>query len=393
MSAAERDASLAAAAEEKARAEEAARRGRSTRLAIDLAGPLLTTLKLKLRELISYISYIKLKPAPLKEGAGTGLFRNPFLAVAAPRFVSSTPKPEAAKKKESKEEGALAAKAAAFREGQRELSRGMATVRAFDENARRSPSRSRNAFDENARRVLERVQHDEMIASARPPAIEDLEAEPEELALASGADEDADFWGAEPRIRIAPQKANVRQNEEDGPGMTEDGPCVGRRPAAAAAAADSGAALSMHQPWASLLVLGIKRVEGRGWPTPHRGTLWIASTVKEADPEEVRDVEGYYSALARRAGRPPPAFPEAYPSGVLLGCVDVTDCLSHEQWTARLEAGDCASWPEENDSRYVFVCERRRRLPVPFPVRGQHKIWRLDPKSWETAKRAAAGLG
>lgn len=31
------------------------------------------------------------------------------------------------------------------------------------------------------------------------------------------------------------------------------------------------AVLSMHQPWASLLVYGIKRIEGRTWPTDHRG--------------------------------------------------------------------------------------------------------------------------
>ena len=29
--------------------------------------------------------------------------------------------------------------------------------------------------------------------------------------------------------------------------------------------------LTMHQPWASLLVYGIKRIEGRSWPSPIRG--------------------------------------------------------------------------------------------------------------------------
>ena len=49
--------------------------------------------------------------------------------------------------------------------------------------------------------------------------------------------------------------------------------------------------LSMHQPWASLLVAGIKRVEGRPWPTDHRGRLWIASTAREASPLEVATLE------------------------------------------------------------------------------------------------------
>ena len=38
------------------------------------------------------------------------------------------------------------------------------------------------------------------------------------------------------------------------------------------------ACLSMHQPWASLLVAGIKRIEGRTWSTNHRGRLWIHAT-------------------------------------------------------------------------------------------------------------------
>ena len=38
---------------------------------------------------------------------------------------------------------------------------------------------------------------------------------------------------------------------------------------------DDGMCLSLHQPWASLLVMGIKRHEGRTWYTQHRGRLWI----------------------------------------------------------------------------------------------------------------------
>ena len=48
------------------------------------------------------------------------------------------------------------------------------------------------------------------------------------------------------------------------------------------------ACLSMHQPWASLLVHGIKRIEGRSWKTEHRGWLWIASTAQEADPAAIQ---------------------------------------------------------------------------------------------------------
>ncbi|KAI8560960.1 hypothetical protein RHMOL_Rhmol04G0296900 [Rhododendron molle] len=37
--------------------------------------------------------------------------------------------------------------------------------------------------------------------------------------------------------------------------------------------------LTMHQPWASLLVYGIKRIEGRSWPSPIRGCVEVVGCV------------------------------------------------------------------------------------------------------------------
>lgn len=77
--------------------------------------------------------------------------------------------------------------------------------------------------------------------------------------------------------------------------------------------------LSMHQPWASLLVAGIKkcvfvcvkefrtvwinmqqflcRHEGRVWYSEHRGRLWIASTAKEPHAEDIAHLEQFYREL------------------------------------------------------------------------------------------------
>lgn len=54
--------------------------------------------------------------------------------------------------------------------------------------------------------------------------------------------------------------------------------------------------MSMHQPWASLLIAGIKKHEGRSWYTSHRGRLWIAATAKPVDPDEVNVMERFYRA-------------------------------------------------------------------------------------------------
>lgn len=39
------------------------------------------------------------------------------------------------------------------------------------------------------------------------------------------------------------------------------------------------------------------RSEGRTWYTTHRGRLWIAATVKQPDPKEIRENEEFYRRL------------------------------------------------------------------------------------------------
>lgn len=58
---------------------------------------------------------------------------------------------------------------------------------------------------------------------------------------------------------------------------------------------DLGMCLSMHQPWASLLIAGFKRFEGREWTHKYRGPLWIHATAQKPQPEEVEQLEAYYT--------------------------------------------------------------------------------------------------
>lgn len=60
---------------------------------------------------------------------------------------------------------------------------------------------------------------------------------------------------------------------------------------------DMRSCMSMHQPWASLLIAGIKKHEGRPWYTSHRGRLWIAATAKPVDMEAVKTMENFYKKL------------------------------------------------------------------------------------------------
>lgn len=122
--------------------------------------------------------------------------------------------------------------------------------------------------------------------------------------------------------------------------------------------------MSMHQPWASMLVSGIKRHEGRSWYSAHRGRLWIASTAKPVEMDEVKKMEQFYKALYNDEDI---KFPTQYPSGVLLGCVKLNDCLPQEEYRKVYKNG-------ESESPFVFICGDPQELSVKFPVKGEHKI-------------------
>ncbi|GLI66591.1 hypothetical protein VaNZ11_010511 [Volvox africanus] len=70
-----------------------------------------------------------------------------------------------------------------------------------------------------------------------------------------------------------------------------------------------------------------------------------------------------------------PNFPPAYPTGVLLGCVDVVDVLpasTLERWPGLPE-----SCRLEASAPFCFLCQNPKRLVVPQQLKGQQRIWQL----------------
>jgi len=140
---------------------------------------------------------------------------------------------------------------------------------------------------------------------------------------------------------------------------------------------DDGICLSMHQPWASLLVMGIKIHEGRTWYTAHRGRLWIHAGSKVPTQQEITELQNFYRV---HTGNELHQFPPYYPTSCLLGCVDVSDCLSQEEY--RLEYPD-----GESQSPYVLICHNPQELVMKFPMSGKHKLFKLDSKVHAAAKK------
>lgn len=92
--------------------------------------------------------------------------------------------------------------------------------------------------------------------------------------------------------------------------------------------------------------------------------MWIASTAKPVNQDEIQQMEQFYRLHLKDENIP---FPSQYPSSVLLGCVNVTDCLPQEEYRKFYPDG-------ESESPYVFICNNPIELPIRFPISGSHKI-------------------
>ncbi len=106
-------------------------------------------------------------------------------------------------------------------------------------------------------------------------------------------------------------------------------------------------ALTVRQPWASLIMAGIKDVENRTWPTSYRGPLVIhAGLGLDHDAFTVH-------------GR----LLDELPRGVVLGTVELVGCVrGHPSPWAE---ADCWNW----------LVADPRPLAAPVPAKGKLGMW------------------
>ncbi|CAA3031172.1 Hypothetical predicted protein [Olea europaea subsp. europaea] len=148
--------------------------------------------------------------------------------------------------------------------------------------------------------------------------------------------------------------------------------------------------LTMHQPWASLLVHGIKRIEGRSWPAPIRGRLWIHAASKVPEPDTIKAMEDFYREIYAVNGVTHIEFPEHYPVSRLLGCVEIVGCVTCEElvsWDAIPEGVRL-----EGQTAFVWLCEQPQKLVVPFEMRGYQGVYNLERKIYESAVRGLTSI-
>lgn len=100
-------------------------------------------------------------------------------------------------------------------------------------------------------------------------------------------------------------------------------------------------ALSIRQPWASLIVLGIKDIENRTWATRQRGPVFVHASKGMTRDEHADAIEFAVEAIRadpRNAGATKIrtlrelglAF-DSLPRGGVIGTVEIVDCVNRSE--------------------------------------------------------------
>lgn len=194
-------------------------------------------------------------------------------------------------------------------------------------------------------------------------------------------------------------------------------------------------AITLWEPWASLIASGVKTIETRSWATKYRGPLAIHAAAR---PVREKLVLGDYEAWpADTKDRPHPNHPGGRPArlycnkgpwlsaatwrpltfGAVVATADLVDCLpmvniGEETAITRLEIGTwggdpnlmiCGPQPDGDDidpsdfyerdvtdqlpygdftpGRWAWLLENVRPVALPIPARGRQQLWTwTDPR-------------
>ena len=143
-------------------------------------------------------------------------------------------------------------------------------------------------------------------------------------------------------------------------------------------------AITILEPWASLIAYGEKKIETRSWETKYRGRIVIHAGKSK---KYIRGVIAKFNGIQL-----PDKFTLNY--GKVIAIADLVDCtqfvhslipgrntilLNGEEVTEKeIAFGDCTV------GRWAWVLENVQRVE-PLPAKGQQRIWNLDVPALEIA--------
>lgn len=134
--------------------------------------------------------------------------------------------------------------------------------------------------------------------------------------------------------------------------------------------------ITLRQPWAGLLVMGLKKFETRSWATAHRGRIYVHASAKidAVGKHLIEDLQKYdkrfeIGSIIRKA---------CMETGKIIGHVDIVDVHSTDEPLKPEITGSEYRFGDYSPGRHYWETTNARRLFRPIPAKGQLSIWNID---------------
>lgn len=123
-------------------------------------------------------------------------------------------------------------------------------------------------------------------------------------------------------------------------------------------------ALSLTQPWASLVATGQKRVETRSWTTDYRGPIAIHAA--KGYPVYARQFASQEFTWGR--------LPQRIPLGAIIATARLVE-IKPTIYVKRLLSAQELRYGDYRPGRWAWFLEDIEALPEPIPVKGALGLW------------------
>ncbi len=136
-------------------------------------------------------------------------------------------------------------------------------------------------------------------------------------------------------------------------------------------------ALTVMQPWATLVALGAKRIETRSWSTSYRGPLAIHASGRISREAAVICREPPFREALAAGGYGEESGSASNPFGLPLGAVIAVALLVDVQRITRAHAPaePERSFGDYTPGRFAWLLDHVRLLPEPVAAKGALGLW------------------
>lgn len=125
-------------------------------------------------------------------------------------------------------------------------------------------------------------------------------------------------------------------------------------------------ALTIKEPWASLIINDYKKYEFRSWKTNYRGKILIHAGMS-IEKDMLEKIKNYNIEITK---------------GAIIGEADLVDCiLVNEAFDKELRNIDNIVYGNNHIDTYAWKLENIKKYDKPIPVKGMLGLWNYEVKN------------